>query len=170
VVLGAGGAARAAIVALRSAGADVVVAARRTEAAESLAAELGVRTAPWPLEPGWDLLVNTTPVGMWPRVDASPIEDRTLGAADGAIVYDLVYNPPVTQLLRQAAAAGAQSIGGLEMLVAQACRQFEWWTGRTAPRDVMDRAARAFIEGIHAGSEVERRVPAGSAHAGAGEA
>ena len=170
VVLGAGGAARAAIVALRTAGADVVVAARRAEAAESLAAELSVRTAPWPPEPGWDLLVNTTPVGMWPRADASPIDERTLRAADGAVVYDLVYNPPVTQLLREAGRAGAQVIGGLEMLVAQACRQFEWWTGRTAPREVMDRAAREFVEAAHLRPDIERGTTAGSARAGDGNA
>jgi shikimate dehydrogenase len=60
-------------------------------------------------------------------------------------VYDLVYNPPGTTLLRWARAAGADVIGGLEMLVSQAGHQFRWWTGREAPGDIMDRGARAFL-------------------------
>jgi len=60
-------------------------------------------------------------------------------------VYDLIYNPEETTLLQWARDAGAETIGGLEMLVAQACLQFEWWTGHRADPAVMTRAARAFI-------------------------
>ncbi len=147
VVLGAGGAARAAVAALEAAGADVRIAARRPQAARALAAELGAQVDRWPPRSDWDLLVNTTPVGMWPCVEASPVaaDDDVWRSARGKVVYDLIYNPPETRLLQLAGAAGAQPIGGLEMLVAQACRQFEWWTGQSAPRQVMAAAARRFV-------------------------
>lgn len=142
VVLGAGGAARTAIWALQSRGAHVGIAARRLEKAEALAAEFGVTAVRWPPPPGWDLLVNTTPVGTWPDSDTSPLD---AGDVQGGTVYDLIYNPEDTALLRMARAGGAGVIGGLEMLVGQACHQFEWWTGRPAPREVMAEAARAFL-------------------------
>jgi shikimate dehydrogenase len=144
VVLGAGGAARAAVAGLRSAGADVAIAARRPEAAAQLARELGASATAWP-PAGWDLLVNTTPVGMWPRVEESPLDGSAVAALEGTVVYDMVYNPEETALLRHARAGGALVIGGLEMLVGQACLQFAWWTGREAPRDVMMRAASDFV-------------------------
>jgi 3-dehydroquinate dehydratase/shikimate dehydrogenase len=148
LVLGAGGAARAAIFGLASKGAIVAVAARRREAAAQLAADLGVVAAGWPPESDWDLLVNTTPVGMWPDVAESPAGAASFGdAVNGAkTVYDLVYNPAETELLRRARAAGATAIGGLDMLISQACHQFEWWTERQAPRDVMESAAKRFLE------------------------
>jgi 3-dehydroquinate dehydratase/shikimate dehydrogenase len=145
VVLGAGGAARAGVAGLRSAGAEVSIAARRLDAARDLAAEFGVGAIEWPPPAGWDLLVNTTPVGMWPRVDESPLDDAALRSASGRVVYDMVYNPMDTRLLQQARAAGATTIGGLEMLVGQACLQLEWWTGRPAPRDVMMQAAEECV-------------------------
>ena len=89
--------------------------------------------------------MNTTPVGMWPRVGESPLEPADLAGADGKVVYDLVYNPLDTRLLQQAREAGAVTIDGLEMLVSQACRQFEWWTGRPAPRETMADAGRRFV-------------------------
>ena len=145
MVLGAGGSARAAVWALKSRGAGVEVAARRMAAARALASELDVRACAYPPSDGWDVLVNTTPLGMWPDVDESPLDRQALQRASGTIVYDLVYNPEETRLLRDAKDAGATTIGGLEMLVGQACRQFQWWTGRVAPREVMDEAARKFL-------------------------
>ncbi|ODS53259.1 MAG: hypothetical protein ABS36_15175 [Acidobacteria bacterium SCN 69-37] len=143
VVLGAGGAARTALWALGARGARVEVAARRMDRARALAAEFGVTASTWPPAAGWDLLVNTTPVGTWPDVDALPIQ---ADAVRGRMVYDLIYNPEETGLLAVARAQGAEAIGGLEMLVGQACHQFEWWTGQPAPRDVMAGAARRFLE------------------------
>ena len=85
-----------------------------------------------------DLLVNTTPIGTAPHHDETPVP---AGALDGGgIVYDLVYNPHPTRLLREAAAAGCATIGGLEMLVAQARHQFAWWFGR-CPSDTLFRDA-----------------------------
>jgi shikimate dehydrogenase len=123
-------------------GARVEVTARRTERAEALAAEFNVDTCPWPPRPGWDLLVNTTPCGTWPNTDESPIDASLVR---GGCVYDLIYNPEETKLLASARAAGAEVIGGLEMLVGQACHQFEWWTGRSAPREAMREGARRFL-------------------------
>lgn len=147
LVLGAGGAARAALRGLTSRGARVTVSARRPEAAEEvIVGTTGTTgTTDTPEAVAWDVLVNTTPVGMWPNVEASPVNGAVLARAAGKIVYDLVYNPLETRLLRDARAAGATPIDGLEMLVGQACLQFEFWTGRPAPRDVMDAAARAHV-------------------------
>jgi 3-dehydroquinate dehydratase/shikimate dehydrogenase len=142
VILGAGGTARTVAWALQQSHAKVEVAARRRDRAEALAAEFGARAVSWPPEPDWDLLVNTTPVGTWPAVDAAPIERRLLR---GRIVYDLVYNPRRTTLLAWAEEAGAEAIGGLEMLVSQACHQLTWWTGCQPPTAVMEKAAERFI-------------------------
>jgi len=86
----------------------------------------------------WDVLVNCTPVGMYPKNNETPLSASLL---TGRHVYDLVYNPTVTRLMREATKAGCQAIGGLEMLVAQALEQFEWWTGRKPPSGVMREAA-----------------------------
>ena len=138
-VLGAGGAARAVAVALSSSGSTVRVHARQTAQAQDIAAMVGAEVGPWPPESGsWDLLVNCTPVGMHPRVDESPIPADHL---TGSIVYDLVYNPTTTRLLREAAARGCRTIGGLDMLVGQAEEQFHWWTDTAPAAGVMRDAA-----------------------------
>jgi shikimate dehydrogenase len=138
-VVGAGGAARSVTEGLRRKQARITVHARRPDAAASFARELGLVDGGWPVPAGsWDLLVNTTPVGTRPDVEATPVEG---GVLDGQLVYDLVYNPRPTRLLREAAAAGCRTIDGLEMLVQQAVRQFAWWTGVTPPADVMRAAA-----------------------------
>jgi 3-dehydroquinate dehydratase/shikimate dehydrogenase len=150
-VLGTGGAARAVVAGLVARGAKVTVYGREA----GRAAEV-VRTAPGTADarvglptPGtWDLLVNTTPAGTAPNVDESPIDGRVLS---GGIVYDLVYNPARTRLIREAEAAGCRTIGGLDMLVAQAALQFEWWTGREAPAGLMHEAAAARLHTMAGG-------------------
>ena len=138
-ILGAGGAARAVTVALASSGCAVRLHARNREQAEETAMLTSVELGPWPPEPGsWDLLINCTPVGMYPRVDETPMPADQL---TGRYVYDLVYNPSVTRLLRDAATRGCQTIGGLEMLVAQAREQFQWWVGAKPQAGVMREAA-----------------------------
>ena len=138
-VLGAGGAARAVTVALASSGCSTRLHARNREQARQVAALASIEVGPWPPEPGsWDLLVNCTPIGMHPGVDETPIPADQI---TGRCVYDLVYNPPGTRLLREAAAVGCQTIGGLEMLAAQARDQFQRWTGRTPRAGVMREAA-----------------------------
>jgi 3-dehydroquinate dehydratase/shikimate dehydrogenase len=138
-VLGAGGAARAVTIALASSGADVSVHARDRHRAVEVAMLVAGRVGAWPPERGsWDLLVNCTPIGTYPHTNETPV---AADAFTGRWVYDLVYNPSTTRLLREAAAAGCQTIGGLEMLVAQACEQFLWWTGVRPPAGVMREAA-----------------------------
>jgi shikimate dehydrogenase len=142
-VVGAGGSARSVVSGLVSRGARVSVHARRPEAAQALADRAQVTAGPWPVPRGsWDLLVNTTPVGTHPDVDRSPVDAADLPVGlDGALVYDLVYNPRPTRLLRDAATAGCRTLDGLDMLVAQAIRQFAWWTGVTPEARVLREAA-----------------------------
>ena len=138
-VLGAGGAARAVTVALASSGCAVRLHARDRAQAQQVAIRTPLEIGPWPPEPGsWDLLVNCTPIGMYPHINETPIAADQL---TGRYVYDLVYNPPATRLVREAAAAGCQALGGLEMLVAQAQEQFQWWTDVKPPKGVMRDAA-----------------------------
>jgi 3-dehydroquinate dehydratase / shikimate dehydrogenase len=140
-VLGSGGAARAVSVALTATGCAVRLHARNRQRAEATAAVTGAGVGETVPERGsWDLLVNCTPVGMYPHVNETPIDGSLL---TGRIVYDLVYNPVETRLLRDAARAGCQTIDGLEMLVAQAQEQFQRWTGVRPPADVMRDAALA---------------------------
>jgi 3-dehydroquinate dehydratase/shikimate dehydrogenase len=142
-VLGAGGAARAVAVALLDQGARVAICARRSEAAREVAEASGARVGTFPPPPGtWDVLVNTIPAGD--AGEGSPMAGVPL---DGEIVFDLVYLPAETPLLAQARAEGCMTIGGIEMLVAQAEKQFELWTGRRPPaalfRAAVDRTGRA---------------------------
>ncbi len=140
-VLGAGGAARAVAAGSRDEGAAVTVYARRRAQADALA-DLGALAGEWPPQPGsWDVLVNTTPVGTAPHADVSPVDAACL--TGGGLVYDLVYNPGQTRLLRDAAAAGCATLGGLEMLVAQAGAQIATWFPVDPPVDAMRAAIHA---------------------------
>jgi len=144
-VLGAGGSARAVVAGLERSGAEVNVHARTQARAQALVAECGshVRVGRWPLDDApWDLLVNCTPVGMHPAVGAMPVDPSILAGRHRA-VYDLVYNPVETPLLRAARESGCTPIDGLEMLVAQAQAQFEWWTGLRPDAKLMRGAAVA---------------------------
>lgn len=139
-ILGAGGAARAVAVALADMGASVTVSARRLEAATEIASLTGGQVGEFPPRPGsWDVLVNAIPAGRDAAVE-SPIAGAAL---DGEIVFDLVYAPPETRLLADARAAGCMTIGGLEMLVAQAEQQFALWTGQLPPPGLFIQAAGA---------------------------
>jgi shikimate dehydrogenase len=132
LVLGAGGTGRAAVWALREAGADVAVWNRTPERAAELAAELGVRHVRNPVPAR--LLLNVTSLGM--NGEDLPAE---LGLTDlePEIVADVVYGSEPTALCRWAERRGARVVDGLEMLLRQGARSFERWTGRAAPIDVM---------------------------------
>ncbi|MDQ3934718.1 MAG: shikimate dehydrogenase [Actinomycetota bacterium] len=134
VVLGAGGAGRAAVWALREAGAEVAVWNRTRERAKELAREFEVEYVDAPAHV--DLLVNATSVGLDPR---DTLEGLPLGGAD--LVVDLVYGG-TTPLQTWAERANATFVDGLEVLVRQGARSFEIWTGRPAPLDAMRGAAR----------------------------
>ena len=156
-IVGAGGSARSVVSGLRSRGARVSVHARRPEAAQALADAAQVSAGAWPVPRGsWDLLVNTTPVGTHPDIDRSPVD---AGDLDGALVYDLVYNPRPTRLLRDAAAAGCRTLDGLDMLVAQAVRQFAWWTGVTPEARVLLDAAEQRLAAMAADRRTEAGTP-----------
>lgn len=143
-ILGSGGAARAVAVALVSQGAAVTICARRPEAAEEVARLSDATAGAWPPRPGsWDVLVNTTSCGS-----RGPDDDPMAGVAlDGEIVFDLVYVPAETPLIRHARAEGCLTIGGIEMLVAQAERQFELWTGQRPPAGLFAAAAASAMGG-----------------------
>ena len=92
-----------------------------------------------------DLLINCTSVGMWPNVDAIPCPEDLLHSR--LLVYDLVYNPLETRLIRAAAKAGATAISGLKMLVYQGSAAFEMWTGCQPSVETMENAAISEISG-----------------------
>ena len=155
LVLGAGGSARAVVYGLATAGAATVTVANRTVArATDLVTELQAQVPDCPMTacalPGElaevaatsDLIVNCTSLGMSPNIDTTPWLAEVPFRADQA-VYDMVYNPRQTRLLAQAAADGAQAIGGIGMLVWQGAIAFERWTGIMPPIATMRQAIGA---------------------------
>lgn len=141
LVLGAGGSARAVVYALLHDGWNVTVSSRRPEQAGQLAQSfpnyqlLITDYSSFILQPS-SLLVNTTPLGMTPNIDSSPLPEGT-ALTQGTIVYDLVYNPRETKLVRDAKAQGCHATTGLGMLIEQAALSFQLWTGRTPPREAL---------------------------------
>jgi 3-dehydroquinate dehydratase/shikimate dehydrogenase len=136
LVLGAGGAARAAVFGLCEKGADVWILNRTVATAAALAAEAGVHVAE-PQMDGFDVLVNATPAGMHGAPEQSAVDDKPLPAK---LVFDMVYRPRETPLIARARAQGLRVITGEEMFIHQGARQFELWTGETAPEEAMRRA------------------------------
>lgn len=150
IVLGAGGAARAAVFGLWRAGADVIVVNRTLERANKMLADLAVsaglrdRVQTLTLDEAAEstpaLIVNATPVGMWPDVDDSPWI-AGVPFPRGITVYDMVYRPTQTRLMTQAEENGGRAIGGVGMLVRQGALSFQAWTEREAPLETMMAAA-----------------------------
>jgi 3-dehydroquinate dehydratase / shikimate dehydrogenase len=145
VIIGAGGASRAAAFALQRKGAFVTVLARDPEKAAAVAqvADCGFDGLGAIADHTWDILINATPIGGVATVHATPVPTEL--HRRGSIVFDMVYVPQETRLLREARAAGCQTIGGLEMLLAQAEGQFEAWTKQAAPSDVMRQAVIDYL-------------------------
>jgi shikimate dehydrogenase len=140
VVLGAGGAARAAAYALRKKGAAVTVLARDPEKAAEAARAIGCDYGPLSSAGSrpFDAVINATPLGGGAYANECPWPKAALGP--GSIAFDMVYDPVETRLLCEAREAGARVVTGLEMLLAQAVGQFEAWTGMRAPESVMRQA------------------------------
>lgn len=141
LVLGAGGSARAVVHALLNDGWNVAIAARRIEQAEQLARQFGnarpIEYNPQAFErANVQLIINTTPVGMFPNVDRSPWPEGLLFPPQAAI-YDLVYNPHQTKLVQDACTQGLPATTGLGMLIEQAALAFESWTGHRPSRQAM---------------------------------
>lgn len=156
VVIGAGGAARAMVFGLVEHGANVIIVNRTRERGERLAREVNEIG---PGSPGtgcrsegiealttveFDVLCNLTSIGMHPDVDATPVPREVLKPQH--VVFDAVYNPLETRLLREAREMGCTTVPGLDWFIGQAAAQFELMTGRTAPQEVMRRVAIARLQ------------------------
>ena len=144
-VIGAGGAARAALWALRRQQANVTLFARDVAKARAVGQLFDVSYEP--LQSAsfaeYDLVINATPLGSGELIDQTPANAEQL---DGArYVYDLVYNPIETRLLKEASKAGCKTLRGLEMLVAQAKTQFQLWTGQAPSSSIMYESAAAAL-------------------------
>ncbi len=137
LVLGAGGAARALAYGLSKHGANVVVTGRTPKRAMALAQAVGGEFIDWDNRHGIspDIVVNCTPVGMHPNVDETPYDKRHM--RPDTIVFDTVYNPENTLLVKDARTAGAIVVTGVEMFVRQAALQFKLLTGKDAPANLM---------------------------------
>lgn len=148
IVLGAGGAARAAVYGLKQAGAQIVIANRTPEKAEQLACDLEVEAQIIPFDQVGDmargLIVNCTPVGMRPHEEDCPLPSHVI-LPEGVIVYDMIYRPAVTALMKRAQAAGGRGINGIGMLVRQGAAAFKLWTGVEPPVDVMFQAVQEHL-------------------------
>jgi 3-dehydroquinate dehydratase/shikimate dehydrogenase len=149
LVLGAGGAARAAVWGVKERGAEVYIVNRNVAAAQKLARQARARTIKRAdlKKLAFDVIINATPVGM-ENGRESPLQDNEINAK---YVFDMVYEPAETRLLKMARERGAQVIPGVEMLVHQAARQFEIWTGKPAPWDDMLRAVTIALQERAAG-------------------
>ena len=145
LMLGAGGAARAIGVGLKRRGADIVIANRTAERADELAKRLKCRSLAWGLrhtvKP--DLIVNCTPMGQHPHVDESPLENRFL--RPDMVVFDIVYNPEQTLLIKQAREANCRYITGVDMFVGQAALQFKRFADQDPPMDLMRQVVKRAI-------------------------
>jgi shikimate dehydrogenase len=156
LVLGAGGSARAVIYALVNDDWNVTIAARRLEQAKQLAqsfpnyqhlhrthVQVLLITNLDDLQPStFDLIVNTTPLGMTPNIETSPLPENII-LSKNTFVYDLVYNPRETKLVRDARAQGLNASTGLGMLIEQATLAFGKWTGHNPPHEVLFEAVGA---------------------------
>jgi shikimate dehydrogenase len=159
-VLGAGGAARAIVAAFAWYGATVVIYNRTFEKAQALAEEFDRMPGEGGQQGGkvvaarfeklcdccCEVYINATPLGMHPDTDNTPLPSETANWSAGTVVFDTIYNPVQTRLLREAREAGCVTISGLEMFVRQACGQFERWTQQPAPADQFEAVVRNHLE------------------------
>ncbi len=160
LVIGAGGAARAAVFGLKDKGAEVTIVNRTPEAAQKLARQARAKSMKYEqlAKARFDAIVNATPIGMRGHKQQSWLKPEQLNAR---VVFEMVYNPMETPLMRMAREKGMTVISGVEMFVQQGARQFEIWTGKPAPEDEMLRAV------VHA---LEQRDEAELGHAERAEA
>lgn len=142
LVLGAGGAARAVAFGLKQRGVEVTIAARTLERGKQVAADVGCKAIDWSARHRMphDCIVNATPIGMHPDVDATPFDKEHLRPY--MVVFDTVYNPENTLLIKEARAAGCRVVTGVEMFVRQAAIQFRTWHGIEPPLAVMREALK----------------------------
>jgi shikimate 5-dehydrogenase len=136
----------------------ILVTGRNPLNVRRFARELGVQAMPIEqlAREQFDLLVQTTPVGMWPRTQESPLELEQITAHT---VFDLIYNPPMTRLLELARAKGCRTISGLEMFLTQAAEQFRYWTQLEPPVGLMRRVALRELRRFPAPGPARRGAP-----------
>jgi len=142
LVLGAGGAARAVGFGLKRRGVEVTVTSRTADRARKIAAEIGCKSVDWAARHRmpYDCIVNATPVGMHPNVDESPYDKEHLRPY--MVVFDTVYNPESTLLIKEARSVGCRTVTGVEMFVRQAAIQFRIWHGAEPAHEVMREALK----------------------------
>ena len=154
LLLGAGGVARAIAHALHREGAQLTITSRTADRSLKLAEEAKCKTVDWHARHNvaYDVLINCTPVGMHPNVDESPVHFSIL--RPGVTVFDTIYNPETTLLVREARSRGCETITGVDMFVRQAARQFELFTGMTpdlaAMREIVRKALSPLTKAIEA--------------------
>jgi 3-dehydroquinate dehydratase/shikimate dehydrogenase len=135
LLMGAGGVARAIGMGIVRAGGVLVICSRTSTRSKALAAELSCRSITWENRGSEfaDILINCTPVGMSPNMDETPFHSNWL--RDGMIVFDTIYTPENTLLIKESKARGCTTVTGVEMFIRQAAAQFERFTGQAAPLD-----------------------------------
>ena len=148
LLLGAGGVAKAIGQGVLRAGAALTITNRTKSRGQELATHLGCQFVAWENRGAAyvDVLVNCTPIGMYPNMNDTPFQDNWL--REGTVVFDTIYNPEQTLLIKQAKERGCHVVSGLEMFVAQAAAQYHCFTRQAAPVDVMREALRRGISAV----------------------
>jgi 3-dehydroquinate dehydratase/shikimate dehydrogenase len=142
IVLGAGGAARAVAVGHKHPGVEVTIASRTLERSQKVATDVGCKAIDWAARHRMphDCIINATPIGMHPDVDATPFDKEHLRPY--MVVFDTVYNPENTLFVKEARSVGCKIVTGVEMFVRQAAIQFRTWHGTEPPHAVMREALK----------------------------
>jgi 3-dehydroquinate dehydratase/shikimate dehydrogenase len=153
LILGTGGVGRAIAYALRAEGAAITITNRTFERAAELAEKIGCKNVDWAGRHNvmCDTVINCTSVGMHPNLDESPIHSSFL--KPGLFVFDAIYTPETTMLIREARARGCQVLTGVDMFVRQAGLQFKLFTGRDAPLELMTKLVRRALSPVQAVEE-----------------
>ena len=148
LLLGAGGVAKAIGQGVLRAGAALTITNRTKSRGQELATHLGCQFVAWENRGAAyvDVLVNCTPIGMYPNMNDTPFQDNWL--REGTVVFDTIYNPEQTLLIKQAKERGCHCVSGLEMFVAQAAAQYHCFTRQAAPIEVMREALRRGISAV----------------------
>jgi 3-dehydroquinate dehydratase/shikimate dehydrogenase len=148
LVMGAGGVARAIAFGLVRRGALVTITNRNKDRGSNLARDVGCRYVEWPRRMATlsDVLINCTPVGMFPEVDDIPIPPGYL--REGMVVFDTIYNPENTLLIKEARVRGCIVVSGVDMFVRQAILQFQIFTEQEAPEELMAKVVRRALSPV----------------------
>ncbi len=148
MILGAGGVARAIAFAMQNSNALVTIASRTAERAHRLAEEVGCRTVEWAGRHSvlCDIVINCTPVGMHPNVDESPLHPSFF--KPGILVFDTVYTPETTLMVKEARQRSAQVLTGVELFVRQAAIQFKLFTGQDVSLEQLRQTVRRALSPV----------------------